>query len=196
MSSEVAAQPQAQPQAQVEVWAMDEHRIGLKPILRRMWAPRGQRPVVAIHPRYRWRYLSGFVHPASGRTQWHLASGVNVELFSSSLQHFAAQVGASPSKQILLLLDRAGWHLSRRLVVPDHLHLLPLPPYSPELQPAERLWALSNTPLVNACPADLDALDTLQLDRCLALQTDPTLIAAIQSTTHYHWWPADYSPTT
>jgi hypothetical protein len=42
---------EAQPTAAVEVWASDEHRIGLKPILRRVWAPRGQRPVIAIHPR-------------------------------------------------------------------------------------------------------------------------------------------------
>ena len=175
---------------------MDEHRIGLKPIIRRRWAPRGKRPVVAIHPRYQWRYLSGFVHPASGQTQWHLSSSVSIELFASSLKHFAEQARAGVDKEVLLVLDRAGWHASKRLTIPDHLHLLPLPPYSPELQPAEHLWPFSNTPLVNARPANLDALDTLQLDRCLALQTDPALVAAIQSTTHFHWWPADYSPTT
>ncbi len=175
---------------------MDEHRIGLKPIVRRMWAPRGKRPTVVIHPRYRWRYLSGFVHPASGRTQWHLSSSVSLPLFESSLRHFAVQVGAGPDKEVLLVLDRAGWHASSRLVVPPHLHLLPLPPYSPELQPAERLWTYSNTPFVNARPADLDELDTWQLDRCLALQTEASLVSAIHSTTHFAWWPADHSPTT
>ena len=175
---------------------MDEHRIGLKPIVRRVWAPRGQRPVVTVQPRYRWRYLAGFVHPASGRTQWHLASTVNVAVCRCSFDAFAQQVGASATKEIVLVLDRAGWHASRHLVVPDHLHLAPLPPYSPELQPAERLWTFSNTPLVNGRPADLEALDELQLDRCLALQTEPTLVTALQSATHYHWWPADYSPTT
>lgn len=175
---------------------MDEHRIGLKPIVRRVWAPRGKRPIVELHPRYRWCYLSGFVHPASGRTQWHLSSSVSIDLFASSLKHFAAQVGAGPSKEVVVGLDRAGWHASARLVVPEHLHLLPLPPYTPELQPAEHLWPFSNTPLVNARPADLDELETLQLDRCLALQTDPALVATIQSATYYHWWPADYSPIT
>jgi DDE superfamily endonuclease len=127
---------------------MDEHRIGLKPIVRRVWAPRGKRPVVDLHPRYRWRYLSGFVHPASGRTQWHLSSSVSLDLFASSLHHFTQQVGAGPSKEVVVVLDRAGWHASARLVVPEHVHLLPLPPYTPELQPAEHLWAFSNTPLV------------------------------------------------
>jgi transposase len=55
------------------------------------------------------------------------------------LAAFARQVGASPTKQIVLVLDRAGWHTSLRLRVPEHVHLLFLPPYSPELQPAEHL---------------------------------------------------------
>jgi hypothetical protein len=175
---------------------MDEHRIGLQPIVRRVWAPRGQRPVALVQPRYRWRYLSGFVHPLSGRTQWHLASTVNLALFSASLAAFAEQVGAGPEREVALLLDGAGWHRSSRLTLPDHLHLLPLPPYSPELQPAERLWRYSNTPLINAHFADLEALDDAQLARCSALQTDPSLMATIQAATHFHWWPADYSPIT
>jgi hypothetical protein len=195
LETEVTAIQAEHPGAAVEVWATDEHRIGLKPILRRVWAPRGKRPLITIHPRYRWRYLSGYVHPASGRTQWHLSSGISVELFTRSLAAFAQQAGAGPDKEIVLVLDRAGWHMSARLVVPPHLHLAPLPSYTPELQPAERLWSFSNAPLVNACPADLDELDTLQLDRCAALQSDPALVAAIQSAARYHWWPADYSPT-
>ncbi len=106
------------------------------------------------------------------------------------------QAGAGPAKEIVLVVDQAGWHMSQRLVIPAHLHLVPLPAYTPELQPAERLWTYSNTPLINRRPADLDELDTLQLDRCAALQTDPALMATIQSATHYHWWPADYSPIT
>jgi hypothetical protein len=56
----------------------------------------------------------------------------------------------------------------------------PCPPYTPELQLAERLWTYSNTPLLNVRPADLEELDTLQLDRCAALQSDPALVATIQ----------------
>ncbi len=50
----------------LEVWAMDEHRVGLKPIVRRVWAKRGERPVVVVHPRYEWTYVYGFVRPESG----------------------------------------------------------------------------------------------------------------------------------
>src|SRR5262249_13015671 len=106
------------------------------------------------------------------------------------------QAGVGRGKEIVLVVDQAGWHMSERLRVPAHLHLVPLPSSTPELQPAERLWTYSNTSLLNRRPADLDQLDTLQLDRCAALQTDPALVASIQSATHYHWWPADYSPIT
>jgi len=49
----------------IEIGAMDEHRIGLKPILRRVWAPKGERPAALGHHRYERLYVWGFVQPAS-----------------------------------------------------------------------------------------------------------------------------------
>lgn len=174
------------PQASVELWATDEHRIGLKPILRRVWAPRGQRPIAPVHHRYAWRYLVGFVHPASGRTVFHLATTVSIALFEVELAEFARAVGAGPRKEIVLVLDRAGWHRSVKVQVPEHLHLLFLPAYSPELQPAEHLWPLTNTVLANRHFASIDDLEDAQAERCVALQARPDLI---RSTTLFHWWP-------
>src|SRR5271165_2880721 len=152
---------------------MDEHRIGLKPLLRRIWAPRGRRPVAAVRHRFVWRYLVAFVHPASGRTVWQLATSVSIPLFEAELAAFARTVGAGPAKEIVLVLDRAGWHTSLQLQVPEHVHLLFLPAYSPELQPAEHLWLLSNEALVNQYFADIDELEEAQLARCVALQHQP-----------------------
>jgi hypothetical protein len=96
--------------------------------------------LTALH-RFAWRYLVGFVHPASGRTICHLATSVSIALFETELEAFATKVGAGPNKEIVLVLDRAGWHASLRLRVPEHVHLLFLPPHSPELQPAEHRLA-------------------------------------------------------
>ena len=74
---------------------------------------------------------------------------MSLPLFEVEHDLFARQAGASPGKQIVLVLDRAGWHASAGLRVPEHLHLLSLPAYSPELQPAEHLWPLTNTTLAN-----------------------------------------------
>jgi transposase len=174
------------PQARIELWTTDEHRIGLKPLLRRVWAPIGQRPIATVRHRFAWRYLVGFVHPASGRTIFHRATSVSIPLFEIELAAFARAVGASPTKQIVLVLDQAGWHTSQRLRVPEHVHLLFLPPYSPELQPAEHLWPLTNACLVNRHFASIEELEEAQLARCAALQARPDLI---RSTTRFHWWP-------
>jgi transposase len=176
----------ALPQATIELWAVDEHRIGLKPILHTVWCLGGQRPAAPVRHRYDWRYLVGFVHPASGRTVFHLASTVSIALFEVELAAFAQQVGAGPHKQIVLVLDRAGWHASARLRVPEHLHLLFLPAYSPELQPAEHLWPLSDSALANRHFSSIDDLEDAQAARCVALQARLPLI---RSATLFPWWP-------
>ena len=142
--------------------------------------------MASVQHRFAWRWLVGFVHPASGRTVFHLATTVSIPIFEVELAAFAHQAGASPSKQIVLVLDRAGWHTSVHLRVPDHVHLLFLPPYSPELQPAEHLWPLTNAALVNQHFASIEDLEDAQFARCVALQQRPDLI---RSTTLFHWWP-------
>jgi hypothetical protein len=174
------------PHAQIELWATDEHRIGLKPILHQVWCFDGQRPIAPVQHRYQWRYLVGFVHPASGRTVFHLAATVSIPLFEVELAAFARQVGAGPRKQIVRLLDRAGWHTSIHLRVPDHVHLLYLPAYSPELQPAQHLWPLPNSALANRHFATIADLEDAQAARCVALQARPD---PIRSATRFHWWP-------
>jgi hypothetical protein len=170
------------PHATVELWAVDEHRIGPKPIVRNMRTvptfpgPRPRRPSAAVEHRYDWRYLVGFVHPASGRTAWHLATTVNIELFSVELAAFACEVGASLTKQIVLVLDGAGWHDRPKVRVPEQMHLLVLPPHSPELQPAEHLWPLTNTALVNRHFATIGELEDVQAARCVALQDRSDLV--------------------
>jgi transposase len=169
-----------------ELWAQDEHRIGLKPLIRRGWAKQGQRPSVPVNHRFQWLYVYGFVHPESGSLFLPLCPKVNTEQFGQTLQAFAQQVGAGAEKRVLLLLDRAGWHRSKKLILPEGIHPLWLPPYSPELQPAEHLWPLTNEGIANECFETLDALIAKQRQRCEILQSRPALI---RQNTCFHWWP-------
>jgi len=178
---------QAHPQAEVELWCMDEHRIGLKPVIRRVWALKGHRPVVRVQQRYEWLYVYGFARPESGDTHWLLLPSVNVEVFTIALEQFAQAVGAGPDRRIILVLDRAGWHSSQMLRVPDGIHLVFLPPYSPELQPCERLWPLTNEAIANRYFKMLDELQEVQAQRCVTLQNIPI---GIRHITFFHWWPA------
>ena len=111
---------------------------------------------------------------------------VNTKLFSRVLKDFAAHFGGGQNKRIVLPLDQAGWHTSDQLQVTEGIHLVPLPPYSPDLQPAERLWPLVNEPLVNQAFQTLDEAEELVYQRCLRLLQQQQLI---QGLTYYHWWP-------
>ena len=102
------------------------------------------------------------------------------------LARFAAEVGAGPAKRVILVLDGAGWPTSAGLAVPEGLRLEFLPPYSPELQPAERLGPLTNEPLANRHFASLAELEAAQAERCLTLRDQP---AVLRAQAHFHWWP-------
>jgi transposase len=170
----------------VEVGAFDEHRAGLKPVLRRVWAKRGRRPVAAAEPRYQWLDLYGFVRPTTGPLVGCLGTTVNTARFAAVLARVAAAVGAGPTKRVLLVLDGAGWPTSAGLAVPEGRRLEFLPPYSPELQPAEHLWPLTNEAVANRPFVSLAALDAALAERCRALGDQP---GAIRASTRFHWWP-------
>ena len=184
----MAAIRAAHPRAAVALWTTDEHRIGLLPLIRRVWAPVGTRPIAPVQQRYEWLYVCGFVRPTTGETEWWLLPAVTAAVFSLVLAAFARDVGAGSAKRIALVLDGAGWHTGEEVQVPEGIHLLFLPSYAPELQPAEHLWPLTNEPLANRRFADLATLEEVQAQRCLALQQQPD---RIRHHTLFHWWPAD-----
>ena len=64
---------------------------------------------------------------------------VNAEAMSEHLKEISVQV--TPGAHAVVVCDGAGWHQQgERLRVPDNITLLPLPPYSPELNPMENIW--------------------------------------------------------
>ena len=182
----VARLKEAYPTAKVELWATDEHRLGLKPIIRKVWSPVGDRPSVKVHQRYEWTYLYAFVRPKTGEVHWLILPMVNARAFSLALEHFAKEVGAGNKRRILLVLDRAGWHTAKELKVPEGIDLEFLPSASPELQPSERLWPLSNEGVANRHFEEIGELEEVLIERCVALCDQPELI---RSYTRYHWWP-------
>ncbi len=173
------------------MFCTDEHRLGLKPVLRSVWAPKGQRPIAEGHHRFQWLYVTAFVGPATGETVWYLSNGVSKPLFAGLLAAFAKEVGAGPKKRVVLLLDNAGFHTRPNLAVPDGVRLIYLPPYSPELQPAETLWTLVDEPIVNKLVPSLDQLKDTIGERCRYLTTCPE---AISSRTNFAWWPKNHAP--
>lgn len=159
--------------------------------MRRVWAPVGERPIAVGHHRFDWLYVTTFVAPATGETFWYLSNGVSKEFFEALLALFAREAGAGRERTIVLQLDNAGWHGEVGLTIPEGLCLVYLPPYSPELQPAETLWALVDEPIVNKHIEDIDALEQIVAQRCVDLAGMPD---QIKSRTRFHWWPTTDAP--
>lgn len=136
--------------------------------------------------RYEWGYLYGFVEPETGRLFNLYADTVNTEMMTEALKQFAEFAKVGPQNQVVLVLDNAGWHGAHDLGIPEGIHLCFLPPYSPELQPAERLWPLVNEATANQAFATLAELDELVDVQVKQLEAQPTVIKAH---THWHWWP-------
>jgi hypothetical protein len=172
----------------VEVWAQDEHRRGLLPVLRRVWAPKGRRPTAHVQRRYQWLYVYGCVRPSTGQSWWCLLPTVTTAAFALALAAFARDEGVDADHRAVLVVDQAGWHTSPKLVLPEGIDLVFLPSASPELQPAERLWALVDEPVANRAFVDLDALEAVLAARCRTLAADPQ---RLQAHVHYHWWPPE-----
>ena len=152
----------------------------------------GERPIALGHHRFQWLYVTAFVGPATGETVWYLSNGVSKPFFEKLLHAFAREVGAGPAKRVVLLLDNAGFHTRPNLTVPDGLRLVYLPPYSPELQPAETLWTLVDEPIVNKLIPSLDNLHAIVDERCrwLSDQRD-----TIKTRTTFAWWPKNQAPS-
>jgi hypothetical protein len=170
----------------VEVWAMDEHRLGLKPIVRRVWVPRRTAPTVKVYPRYTWLYLYGFVQPETGKTFWLLLPTVNIAMMNLALREFASAVGAGASKRVVLVLDGAGWHTSAAVVIPEGIELMRLPPYSPSCSLPRGSGRCPTTRSPTRVPANLDELEDTLVARCKALMQDTE---TVRRHTLFHWWP-------
>jgi len=119
------------------VYFFDEGRFGAQPTVGRMWARRGRVPRVAVQPGYKNFYLYSAVNPATGDQFTLFLPWVNTAMMNIFLRLFAASL---PIPEVLLVVDGAGWHRARDLQVPPGIQVLYLPPYSPELNPVERLW--------------------------------------------------------
>ena len=176
---------EAHPFDEVEAWCEDEARFGLQPVLRRVWAPKGERPIATVAPDYEWSWMYAAAHPATGESFWMSLPRLDTEMAQMFLDEFA-KAYAKEGKQIILCWDGAPAHRGKSLQVPERITLVSLPPYTPELNPAESLWPLVKEGVANESFKDLGALEKRVCRRVRSLSADRELISSRLS---YHWWP-------
>ena len=165
---------------------MDEHRMGLQPILRKQWLFPEQK-FQEIHIGYKWLWVYGFVQPNIGENHHYLFANLNTSCFQSSLKEFAKDANISKENPVLLVLDGAGAHRAKSLKLPGGMHFHFLPPYSPELQPAERLWPVINECIANKCIKTFDEMFEKVMARCKWMMEEGT--EKVKALTNYHWLP-------
>jgi putative transposase len=102
------------------------------------WCFPGHRPHVPCHHIREYRYAYGAVEPLTGESFFMILPYCNTKCMNIFLQELSK---AYPGDRILLACDSASWHRARALEVPDNIHLIFLPPATPEMNPIEQIWA-------------------------------------------------------
>jgi transposase len=123
----------------IELWFSDETGIEGDPRPRQRWAHKSDRIKIPYHGVHLRQSVLGAVCPASGQCSAIIFEHCDSEVFQLFLDALAASVPAKPGIKQLLIMDNASWHKVKSL---NWHHFIPkyLPPYSPDLNPIERLW--------------------------------------------------------
>jgi hypothetical protein len=139
----------------VKVFAQDETRLGLQPLIRRRITACGGQPVVTVWQRFDNVSLFGAVEPMTGDSFFLELPLLNSTMFQLWLDAFAQTFAASFN---ILVLDHGAFHTAKGLRWPATVAAVPLPPYSPELNPIERLWRDLKDQWAGTVSKNLDAL--------------------------------------
>jgi transposase len=161
----------------VRIWVLDEHRYGLLPVIRRVWARKG----VRVHAPYKTTYQWGYLHEALEVDGQH-----KVELLFTSVVNqdahavFLKQIAESdPQALHVVIMDQAGFHMQENdSRIPSSVRVVCLPPYCPELNPAEWFGRVVKAPTVNRIYQSLKHLE----DHIIAVAqrwSDPAKVATL-----------------
>lgn len=160
----------------------DEARFGRISDPRRCWAPAGVRPEVEVQLVREYEYACAAVCPHDGTLDTLVLPSVNAE----AMGVFLAEVSPRHAHEfIVMVLDGAGWHRAQRLQVPSNMRLLPLPPWSPPLNPVEHLGdEVREKWFANRVFHSMNALEDQLVAALTTLEADPQRVASL---TGFDW---------
>lgn len=160
------------------VWFADESRYGLLPSLRKCWTLKGLRPVKRWLTRYQWSYCYGAIDPVQGRCVFVQTPSVSLEWTEAFLLEIRK---AYPDHEHVVVWDGAGFHprSSEHEKVPDGVHVVALPPYSPELNPIEKLWDCVQDFTSNKLWPSIERLDQVVGEILCDYRDDPRSVISL-----------------
>ena len=152
---------------------LDELRLGLVGTTRRRWGIRGVKIVQPLQRRYEWTYLVLVVDGVNGRLAWTWQPTMKADHLLASLHTLQQQQPVAA-----LVWDGAPAHRERRVAALD-LPRIALPAYSPELNPAERIFEEVRRHVEGDVYATLDEKKAQAETYLTALAADPTRIRSL-----------------
>ncbi len=172
------------PDKPVRIWVLDEHRYGLLPVIRRVWARKG----VRVHAPYKTTYQWGYLHEAlevdgAHRVELLFTPSINQDVHAVFLKQIAE---SDPDALHVIVMDQAGFHMKQEDGrIPANIRVLPLPPYCPELNPAEWFGRVVKAPTVNRIYGSLEKLEN-HLIAVARSWSEPSKVASL-----VHQWMHD-----
>lgn len=121
----------------VNIYFQDESRFGLMTKQKRVLVSKGIKPIGKFQHSYKWLWLWGCFSPITGDAFYWETSHVGSDIFEGFLNDFSK---TNPNELKLLVIDNAGFHACQNITIPDNVKLIRIPPYAPELNPAEKVW--------------------------------------------------------
>lgn len=162
----------------VDIWFEDESRVGQQGSLTRIWAEKGARPRIVRQQQFLYEYIFGAVCPKRKIAVGLVLPWANGEGMQLMLNEISKE---TPTGRIsVIIMDGAGWHHFKGLIIPGNIRILFLPAYSPELNPVEQIWQyLKDKFLANRV---FDSLEEI-LDACCeawnSFANNPSLISSL-----------------
>jgi transposase len=155
----------------------DEARLGRMSDPRRCWAPAGVRPEVSAQVVREYEYAFAAVSPHDGTLDSLILPAVPAEAMSIFLHEVSQR---HPNELILMVLDGAGWHKAKRLLLPANMRVVFLPPWSPQLNPVEHLWdEVREKWFGNRVFASLSAVEEQLITALKILEEDSPRVASL-----------------
>lgn len=122
----------------IEIWWQDESRVGQQGSLSRVWAAKGTRPRVVRQRQFLNTYIFGACCPGKDKGCALILPECHTGMMQLHLDEISKNV--EDGFHAIIIIDRASWHTTEALIIPKNISLLPLPAYSPELNPMEQVW--------------------------------------------------------
>jgi transposase len=120
------------------IYFQDESRFGLMTHIGRCLTARAVKPIVQYKHAFKNTYLYGSFSPIDGDYFIYEIQGTTSEIFYRYLEEFSKH---RPRELKIIIMDNAGFHSLKNYHIPDNIRLVRIPPYSPELNPSEKIWA-------------------------------------------------------